>query len=317
MQIERTVYTGVAVGQGETYLVRSDGIVDKTKLGGQIGCQMVPPEDAGKYIRASADNSQSYLLTDKGIIVRTKWSGATSRASMIIPPTGHKYVNVSSGPVASYFVLSNGVVMRAKWGGAIESRMVPDTHGVKYIDASAGMSHSYLLRDDGLIDKVKGGSVIATLVPQGSGPKHLQCAARYIGFGQQLTIHNPDGGDKGPWANYLVRNDGIVERVTTGVKHQLISAGHNRNYTAASAGDGASYLIRDDGVCCRARSGGHIQNEMIPARGTRYTQAGAGGWASYILRSDGAVVRTVHDGEVMKVLFPRPRQAKLERFCEA
>ena len=114
-----------------------------------------------------------------------------------------------------------------------------------------------------------------------------------------------------------VRNDGVVERVTTGVKHQLISAGHNRGFTAASAGDGASYLIRDDGVCCRLRSGGHIQKEMIPARGTRYIQAGAGGWASYILRSDGAVVRTVHNGEVMKVLFPRPRQAKLERFCKA
>ena len=241
-----------------------------------------------------------------------------SASSAITPPPGHAYINVSSGPRASYFVLSNGVVMRAKWGGAIESRMVPGTHGVKYTDASAGISHTYLLRDDGLIDKVKGGTVIATLAPQHaeSAPKHLQCSARYVGFGQQVTIHDGNGGDKGPWANYLVRNDGIVERVTTGVKHQLMSAGHGRRYTGASAGD-ASYLIRDDGVCCRTVSGGAIKNEMIPKPGTRYIQAEAGGWASYILRSDGAVVRTVHNGDVMKVLFPRPRQAKLDRLCNA
>ena len=66
MQIERTVYVDVAVCQGTTFLVRSDGVVDRTKGGGEIACHLVPPEGAGKYIRAAADNAQTYLLTDKG-----------------------------------------------------------------------------------------------------------------------------------------------------------------------------------------------------------------------------------------------------------
>jgi len=314
-----TTYIQVAVSQSCTYMVRSDGVVDRTTGRSTVHQQLVPPEGAGsKFVFAAADNYASYLLTDKGVILRTTTGGKISLASIINPPPGHAYIKISSGPIASYFVLSNGVAMR--WcvgltGSTIQSAMTPSTINVKYIDASAGIQYSYLLRSDGFVDKVKGGKVIATLVPQG---KHEE-STKFVGLGQQLHISS-DKGTSGPYANYLRRSDGVVERITTrGTAHQLMTAAStpkiSSSYVDVAAGGWCSYLIRDDGVCCRTVTRGRIQKEMIPEKGTKYIQAAAGAWASYILRSDGAVVRTVHGGEVNSVMFPPARQAKLERTC--
>ena len=324
-------YVQVAASQHCAYFVRSDGLVDRTTGGGKITQQMVPPAST-KYIHVAADQHASYLLTDNGVIHRTTSGGKVSASSVINPPPGAAYVTVSSGPIASYFVLSNGSVMRSLHGGAIDSVMAPQPAGVKYVDASAGMVHTYLLRDDGLVDKVKGGNVIATISPQGrKGTCGGPGTVTFVGLGQQLTVSS-DKESHGPFANYLQRSDGLVERVTTRyAPHQLLSAAaaaaaaaagikkgelQQHNYLNVSAGGYCSYLIRDDGVCCRTVHNGRIQKEMVPEKGTRYVQAAAGVWSSYVLRSDGAVVRTVTGGNVNKIIFPAPRQARLERLSQ-
>ena len=154
---EQVRYIQVGASSYCTYMVRSDGVVDRTTGRGKVHQQMVPPPGTGKYVFAAADQCASYLLTDNGTIVRTTSGGKTSIASIINPPPGQAYVKVSAGPIASYFILSDGAVMRSVYGGAIDRVIPAPLQGVKYVDASAGMAFSYLLRDDGLIDRVRGG----------------------------------------------------------------------------------------------------------------------------------------------------------------
>eukprot|EP00729_Bicosta_minor_P026062 gene26062-21337_t len=100
-------YTYVSACQACVYLVRSDGIVDRSSSGGKVTQQMLPPEGS-KYVAVGADSYASYLLTDKGVVVRTTGGGKTSfPASEVRPPPGLTYVAVGAGPVASYFVRSD------------------------------------------------------------------------------------------------------------------------------------------------------------------------------------------------------------------
>jgi hypothetical protein len=222
---------------------------------------------------------------------------------------GKRYIHVSSGPVASYFVRDDGVVDRAKSGGKVESEMTPPA-GIKYVNASAGMDRTYLLRDDGKIDQVRGGKVDATLEPKDAGKGTV-----FVGCSDQLTIQT-DKTVCGPWANYLVRSDGVIERVTTkSSEHQLIVPAKGK-YIQASAGASASYLLREDGVVCRTQAKGEIKHEMVPAgHGVTYVQCGAGGACSYLLRSDGQIDRTVphrNNGAIGVTMKPPGRQAWLD-----
>lgn len=327
-------YTQVSASQGTAYLVRSDGAVDRTTGRGKVSQQILPPPGLGKYIAASSEQYFCLLLTDTGSIMRTKWRGKTSIRDLINPPPGMMYTAVSAGPVASYYIRSDGAALRARCGGVVSTEIVATPVGpasssspaapVKYTAASAGLCHSYLLRDDGRVDKVKGGVVIATLEPKGV-PKGG--AVRFVGFSDQLTVSS-DKESHGPHANYLLRSDGLVERIAgVSTDHQILTASVMTNingggssdgkaYLAASAGDYCSYLIRGDGVCCRTVTKGKIHTEMNPTPGTKYLQAAAGQWASYILRSDGAVARTVTRGTINCMMIPQPLNPKLVRMCQ-
>ena len=62
-------YVDVTTSESVTYLVRSDGIVDR--IGnfdfGKVGKQFVPRKKGTKYVGASAGNYASYLLRDDGV----------------------------------------------------------------------------------------------------------------------------------------------------------------------------------------------------------------------------------------------------------
>jgi len=70
-------YVSGSTCQQSTYLVRSDGAVDRITKGVKVGQTMNPPPSQ-KYINVCAGNHASYLLRSDGQIDRTKGSGLVS-----------------------------------------------------------------------------------------------------------------------------------------------------------------------------------------------------------------------------------------------
>ena len=121
---------------------------------------------------------------------------------------------------------------------------------------------------------------------------HLKLpAAGGEGKGDDGDIVTYINASAGPHSSYLVRSDGIVERMYTGGKpKQQMLPEKGTKYIMVSAGEHASYLLRDDGVVCRTTGGGKISQEMAAAeKGVKYIQVSSGEHASYLLRDDGKV----------------------------
>ena len=122
----------VAAGEFASYLVRDDGIVDRTKGYGKIDSQMSPPAGT-KYVRVSDmfavttqhspngahkdSPGQMYLVREDGAVDRTRGYGTIELT--MNPPPGLKYTSASSGLHASYLLQSNGVVARTTGGGKV------------------------------------------------------------------------------------------------------------------------------------------------------------------------------------------------------
>ncbi|KAL1515114.1 hypothetical protein AB1Y20_004177 [Prymnesium parvum] len=72
-----TKYVYISSYEGATYLLRSDGVVDRTTGGGKIANSMSPPPGV-QYTLVAAGEYATYLVRSDGMIDRTKGSGKVS-----------------------------------------------------------------------------------------------------------------------------------------------------------------------------------------------------------------------------------------------
>ena len=74
---EGVKYTAVSCQDTSSYLLRSDGAVDRTTGGGKISNTMNPPP-GGAYVAISAGQHASYFVRSDGKIDRTTGGGKIS-----------------------------------------------------------------------------------------------------------------------------------------------------------------------------------------------------------------------------------------------
>eukprot|EP00039_Didymoeca_costata_P027225 m.17848 g.17848 ORF g.17848 m.17848 type:complete len:377 (-) comp6125_c1_seq1:92-1222(-) len=316
-------YSSVAKAKNYTYLIRSDGVVERTLHGNKFS-QITPPEGQ-KYVSVATSCTESlvFLLTDQGLIIQVR--GDANKVKLpddeIRPPAGLRYVAMSVGPTSSYFIRSDGAAERFIWGRL--SSVLQPSPGLRYELAGAGYMYSYLLQSDGCIAKVeeKGHylpisrtqvavpadklniTIIKPTTLNETSAKatkqqealRLDTSVRYINIiADQITSATKKEYYKLGRHVYFVRSDGIVER-----RHgrndsapQFIVPEQGCKYLTMSSAGRNSYFIRDDGACCITNiSGDKIEHVIKPEeRSIRYTQAAAGGHIAFLCRSDGEVV---------------------------
>lgn len=292
---EADTYTGCAAGPHASYLVRSDGCLDRTTRNGEM-TSILAPKAGTKYLEVSAGEYASYAVRDDGCVVRIK--SATDTTEML-PPPSDKYVSVTSGEHASYLLLESGAVHRTTGRARIQRTLIPAEKGVRYTAVSAGTHASYLLRSDGSVDRTTyRGKIGLTMTPP-PGTTYVAVAA-------------------GEFASYLVRSDGVIDRTKgygkvdshvsppsdstfkyVGVSDMFAVTTQHSQYSHKDS-PRAMYFIRDDGAVDRTTGGGVVTQTMNPPPGLKYLAASSGLYASYLLQSDGKVARTTGGGMVSK-----------------
>lgn len=127
-------YTAVSCSERVTYLLRSDGAVDRTMGNGVISSRIEAPAGSA-YVAVSAGIESSYLLRDSGEVDRI--TGVFGKVtSTLTAAGGSSYIAISAGyalGLASYFVRDDGRVDRSKRGRIVSTFEAPPG-GVKYID---------------------------------------------------------------------------------------------------------------------------------------------------------------------------------------
>ena len=299
----RLAYIAASAGQYSSYLLRSDGAVDKVSGGRGVAKTYDPVDMEDPYVGASAGPIASYLLHESGAVDRvTGFQGVISRTYDQV-----KYTAVSAGASSSYLLRDDGTCdcMRSV------DNLVPmgpkdgaDT--VKYTMVGAGSEASYLLRSDGAVHRTRGSGQVDTT---------FRCdASPYVAISTQIAAVKNDKGGGGATATYLVRKDGKVDRVRTfGDVCQTLWPPEGLKYIAASAADMVSYLLRSDGAVDRVvgklKGGAKVDCTINPPPGVKYVGVSAGQWASYLLRDDGCVDRTTNGGKITATLAPSPAGA--------
>lgn len=293
-------YVAVSANQDVVYLLRSDGVVDRSSSG-KITHRTAPEMGYGyKYIGVFGGLNVSYLLRDDGKIDRTKGSGKITNT--IDPPVGLKYVGMSVVE-NGYYLRDDGAIDRSNDSyGKVTSTINPPP-GVRYVAVSAGYEVSYFLRDDGKIDaSTSRGEIDRTIEAEGG--------KKYVAISDQLACYRSTGNSTyidGNVANYFIREDGIADRTTNKGKEvkQIEHDDGLTKYISASAGCSQSYLVRDDGKVVRTVGKGKIDCEITPPGplgAAKYVQASCGDSASYFLRTDGKVDRTTGGGKIKQTL---------------
>jgi hypothetical protein len=327
-------YIEASCSQSTTYLLRSDGIVDRIASRGNVHLQMIPPKGT-TYTAVSAGQHASYLLRSDGVAIRTTTSGRVNGiAAERRPPPGLQYTAISSGTSESLLLRSDGVVERALYGGAIASQITPPP-GLRYTSVSVGLWVFYLLRSDGKIERYTNGTLANIMDPTASsnrtpsaststGKKMLHPALpgitggdlRYVAISPQLTVSN-DKCSYSSYAKYFVLSNGTIHRsITKGKVKRQMQPSQGASYVAAAAGDHASYLLKGDGTVDRITTMGKVHSTM--AASSPYVQVSAGQHASYLVRADGKVDRTVSGGRIQKSLSPEsPAEFAARRKHEA
>lgn len=305
-------YIGVSANETGVYLVRTDGIVDRSTGSGKV-TQMMRPEGLHRFVSVSAGYHATYVLRSDGTVMRSTGSGKFKGVSSEIrPPAGMRYVSVSSGYYASYFVRSDGKVDRTKGRGKIESELAPDNWpNVKYVTVSAGFEATYLVRDDGKIDRFMRKGSIRTIAPEKEGTKYV-----YVGDQLQRTTSNGQSASVyGNMATYFIRDDGVAVRtVTKGDVSKTYDPPAGVRYISATSGTDVSYLVRSDGKLARITKLSGDITDVVDGSGRnrtaedgcavrKYIDASAG-QCSYFLREDGSVDRTKAFGTIHHLMKP-------------
>ena len=83
-------YISASAGESCSYLLRDNGIVDRTVRNGTVQKEMIP-EHGTVYIQVGAGQSASYLLRNDGKVARTRTGG--NIASVMAPPTRQEFLD--------------------------------------------------------------------------------------------------------------------------------------------------------------------------------------------------------------------------------
>jgi hypothetical protein len=102
----------------------------------------------------------------------------------------------------------------------------------------------------------------------------------------------------GTYANYLLRDDGVIVRAIAEGIDSEITPPPKVKYTLVSSGQTASYFLRDDGQVDRTKRGGKIQVTIDQPTNTKYIDIVAGHCRSFFLREDGVVDYSSGKGKI-------------------
>jgi len=102
-------------GSHHHYLIRADGVCQRTGVTGSEGKAFNPPRGT-KYIDCSVNEFCAYLLRSDGCVDREQRGSIQATMN---PPPGTKYTSVSANRHCSYFLRSDGKVDRTTGGGVI------------------------------------------------------------------------------------------------------------------------------------------------------------------------------------------------------
>lgn len=284
-------YIYIAQNDSAVYLLRNDGIVDRSTGNGRVTQRMVCADPKVHYVAVACATQATYLIRSDGQADRSSGSGTIS-ATVSCPDEGVTFI-AGSGADSNicYMVGSNGNIYRLRSNAALTQMPCTAGNGVVWTTASGGINRSYFLRSDGRIQYTCGSSKIEDTI--------IECqndttGLGYLGISSQMTVNRGGKGeDYSNQANYFVRADGTIDR-TTGAGKNIINvvAPNGLTYLAVTAGREASYFIRSDGAVDRTtKTNGKVTSTMNPPPGTKYVQASAGG-KTYVLRSDGVCDRT-------------------------
>ena len=212
-----TSYVHIECGVGATYFVRSDGTAVR-KSGSKF--TEYPPAVGTKYIQVGCrKDCITYFLRDDGMIVRKDGD----EFSDVAPKSGTSYVQVVCRKNA-YFVRSDGAVVRSH-----DLKEYHPEAGTRYVHLACGVNYLWLLRDDGKAGHLSSSGVFKEHKP----PDGLS------------YVHISVSSD----ALYLIDSEGDAERVKSSSKWYYPAAGTKYIYVARSYD--VTYLLRDDGVAVR------------------------------------------------------------------
>ena len=222
-------YTAVTAGAAHSFLLRSDGAVDRVlpldRLHQTWGRETMRAElPSVRYTAVSAGGGEAgFLLRDDGAVDVVRGLGGVEQT--LVAPEGGSGVEdeCASGGAGAYmqlgvqcavansqrgtgatlgsscacFVRADGSIQCIDEGGSSVRRATPPD-GVRYVAASSAGGLSYLVRDDGGADRLEhAGEVEVTLTAPGGGARYVAAAA-------------------GQWASYLLRSDGLCDRTSGG-----------------------------------------------------------------------------------------------------
>ena len=315
-------YVQVSAGEQYTYLVRSDGKIDRSTGGGKVSSRLAP-EDWPKvtYTLAACGMHASYMIRSDGSLDR--YTSATKCAT-IRCPDGARYVWASCSDSKAYVLRDDGVVDVFKNAKDITAMPCPD--GAKYVSVNAGINATYLTRDDGKIDRTTGScKVSCVIVPEEEG-------VTFLGVSEQVLCHRgPKGEDYSNMHSYFIRSDGAIDR-THGLgkvetKHRVVPTSHVEGelklgkYVSASATATSSYFVRADGTVDRYTGPSSKMLSMVAPQRERatiqaaYVQVSAHNAATYLLRDDGLVDRTTGKGAISCTLTPTEQEPETGGGC--
>lgn len=288
-------YLSAAQGK-HTYLLRSDGLVDRIRCCGRA--QTLKPgrchSRAGpttKYIAVSAAGKVVYLLRDDGRVDRVR----KCRKSTIVPPVGTRYTSVSAGPHSSYLLRDDGVVDHTCCLGKISKSLAPPK-GTTFVGVSAGKSASFITRSDGVVERVSWGC-------KGLKQQAMESSEGYTSVSSQRKNYC-----KSSRVNLLVTGGGSLDVAQrNGTITNTIKPPTGLQYITANG----TSLLRSDGAVDRSdRKFTGVSKTLTPPAGLKYVDVNG----RYLVRSDGVVVRTNCRGNVsQRILVAKP--AGTRRCC--
>lgn len=296
-------YAVVSNGMHCTYLVRSDGVLERSEGWGKISSRHTCEEKGVTYVTVATGPSASYAIRSDGKADRFK-SSKSITAGIECPDAGVKFVSGSCSEANSYLLGSNGVIYRFR--SATDISRIEAKDGKKFVSVSAGQNTTYFVRDDGRIEFSRGSGDIAGVVEPVDGIPFVGVSSQTVG------AHGDKGSDLSNQANYFVRADGCLFRTTgSGKIGPQVSPPAGLKYLAASASMDASYYIRSDGAVDRTTgTNGKVSATINPPPGVRYVAVSAHMQCTYLLRSDGICDRSKGYAKVHSSMIPSDEPIK-------
>ncbi len=303
------MYALVSNGQHCSYLLRSDGVLERTRGWGKIHSRHTCDENGVTYVSVATGTSASYASRSDGKVDRFT-SPSSIIAGIGCPDAGVAFVAGSCSEANSYLLGSNGAIYRFR--SATDITRMDARDGRKYVSVSAGQNTSYFVRDDGRIEWSRGSGTINGVVEPVDGLPFVAVSSQTVG------ARGGKGEDLSNTANYFVRSDGALFRTTGSgnIGPKISPPAPGLRYLAASASMGASYYVRSDGAVDRTTgSKGSVSATLNPPPGVRYVAVSAHQNSTYLLRSDGICDRSRGGAKVHSSLIPSNDPLKKSSAC--